>query len=204
MVLTGPLIKYIKASRHVQSAVKSGIDSLQSGLGLQESSRLNSADLFARDVASVLDELNLAYQRLALVIVFGIHVPILFPLAVASTATNLVAVLDCIKYELVTADALDAQMNPLTEMLLVQGPSSPILNAIFFSYLFVSWFSWDCELNCHWIIHCWPLVYVAALIVLRWRYIQATDEPFWWFISRRYGKKKHLGKHVKANKDGLT
>ena len=189
MTLVGPLTKYIKASSHVQQIVMHGVNKLQSikaqALGSeQEQSEL--PNFFARDVKNVLLEINLVYQRLGLIMVFGIHVPVLLPLAVLSTVVNLIAVVDISWHEQIKANnPSDARMNKLTEQLLVQAPSSPLLNFNLCFYAFCTWYVWDNQLEYAWIVYCWPLVGLLALVAIRLRYCAVMNQTFFEFISKR-------------------
>eukprot|EP00656_Telonema_subtile_P032895 TRINITY_DN3619_c0_g1_i7.p1 TRINITY_DN3619_c0_g1~~TRINITY_DN3619_c0_g1_i7.p1 ORF type:complete len:446 (+),score=90.80 TRINITY_DN3619_c0_g1_i7:119-1456(+) len=155
MIVTGPILQYLKSSRSLQRVVTTGMGNL----GLKKL----ASGLFARDVDHIQEDLAITYQMIGILVTFGLHVPVLSLLSVFFVLTNTIAVVYVVNLK------LNTQSSNLSEMLLVRYPASPLVFFILVGYAFTSWFYWDNDLDFAQLMYCWPAVFLVGAICMVFR-----------------------------------
>ena len=92
MTVTGPIITYIKGSTKVQTLLDQGLSLVETGLDMVGvNKKLSARKILKRDVYNIQQDISIVYQMLGILMVFGLHVPVLLVLSLSFVITNTIA-----------------------------------------------------------------------------------------------------------------
>ena len=162
----GPAIKYIKSSNKVRGLVTSAINKVKELRGKDTTKTGAVPSFMARDLEHIQEDINATYQMLGIMTVFGVHVPLLYALAMCYVITQTLCVSHVAKAE--KADCKTSNHDPATIM--IRHPVGPSFLYIIIAYLFASWYAWDNMIPYRQVIYCWPAVVIGLVIWTAWSF----------------------------------